>query len=214
MFGTDDNNSSQQKSFLGRMIAMVGMLSLAYIMLIMSPEDYRTTLQAEIDSFKELVGNDDAYKVIKRSGEMYQYTFVDTKVVEKLEWLAQSEGLGGEKELIHPLIRIVENIKIMFYQSVYRMSVFMHWLALVFPLIFALGSDGYYKRKMKQYEFGISSANIYRIWIKAGIFAFFIIDVYFIFPASGYFGVLLPPLMFIILGISIRYALSNVSKVF
>ncbi|EJL6490522.1 DUF4400 domain-containing protein [Vibrio cholerae] len=209
-----DKDTNKQKSFLARMVAAVAMISLAYVLIVMTPEGYRQTLQAEINAFKSVVGPTDSAHVLQNAADMYSYAFLETGVVSSMEESVQITGVGGEEFWRTPMIRIVENLKLMFYQTVFRMAVFFHWLILGAPFIFALASDGYYKRKTKQYEFGIASANLFRIWVKAGMFAFFIIDVYFIFPAAGVFGVLLPPIMFVILGFSLRYALSNVSKVF
>lgn len=210
----NDTDTTKQKGFFARMIAAMAMISFAYILIFMTPGTYRQTLQDEIDAFKDMVGPSDSMAVLETASSMYQSAFLDTGVIQSMEESVAQSGVGGEQFWITPMVRIVENMKLMFYQTVYRMAVFMHWLALGFPLIFALASDGYYKRKMKQYEFGVASANLFRIWVKAGMFAFFIIDVYFIFPAAGVFGVLLPPIMFVILGMALRYALSNVSKVF
>lgn len=210
----NDKDTTVQKNFFARMVGASAMISLAYIMLLMTPDSYRLTLQEEIDGFRRLVGMVDTDEVLQRAAALYSWAFVQTGVIKSLEAMATAQGIAGEEFWVEPMIRIVENLKLMCYQTVYRMSVFLHWLALAFPLMFALASDGYYQRKRKQYEFGVASANIFRIWVKAGVFAFFIIDVYFIFPAAGVFGVLLPPIMFLILGFSMRYALSNVSKVF
>ncbi len=209
-----DKDTNKQKSFLARILAAVAMISLAYIVIVMTPEGYRQTLQAEINAFKRVVGPEDSALVLQNSADMFNAAFVETGVISTLEGSIELTGVSGEEFWRTPMVRIVENLKLMFYQTVFRMAVFFHWLILGAPFIFALASDGYYKRKTKQYEFGIASANLFRIWVKAGIFAFFIIDVYFIFPAAGVFGVLLPPIMFVILGLSLRYALSNVSKVF
>ncbi len=210
----NDKDTAVQKNFFSRMIAASAMISLAYILLLMTPDSYRLTLQEEINSFRTLVGIVDAEEVLQRASNLYSWAFIQTGVIQSLEAMATSQGIAGEDFWLEPMIRIVENLKLMCYQTVYRMSVFLHWLVLAFPLMFALASDGYYQRKRKQYEFGVASANIFRIWVKTGVFAFFIIDVYFIFPAAGAFGVLLPPFMFLVLGFSMRYALSNVSKVF
>ncbi|MDH1472668.1 DUF4400 domain-containing protein [Shewanella sp. GD03713] len=211
----DDNESSKQKGFLARMVVAVALVSFAYIMILMTPEAYRETLQAEIAAFKTVIGPTESKDVIERAGAMYHWAFIETGVVQSMEDAVRPSGVvNGEDFWLMPMVRIVENLKLMFYQSSYRMSVFLHWLALGAPLIFAMAADGFYKRRIKQYEFGVASANLFRMWVKAGLFAFFIIDVYFIFPAAGLFGVLLPPVMFLILGFAMRYALSNVSKVF
>lgn len=211
----DDNESSKQKGFLARMVVAVALVSFAYIMILMTPEAYRETLQAEIAAFKTVIGPTESKDVIERAGAIYHWAFIETGVVQSMEDAVRPSGVvNGEDFWLMPMVRIVENLKLMFYQSSYRMSVFLHWLALGAPLIFAMAADGFYKRRIKQYEFGVASANLFRMWVKAGLFAFFIIDVYFIFPAAGLFGVLLPPVMFLILGFAMRYALSNVSKVF
>ncbi|WP_024605518.1 MULTISPECIES: DUF4400 domain-containing protein [unclassified Pseudoalteromonas] len=210
----EENHNTSKQSFLPRMIVATAMISLAYILLFMDPANYRATLQDEINALKPIIGKSESTLVINRATKMYQWAFIDTQTVASLEKMVTSGGLKGEDFWLKPLIRIVENLKLMFYQSSYRLSVFIHWFFLGLPLIFAMAADGYYKRKIKQYEFGVASANIFKIWLKAGVFAFFIIDIYFIFPAAGIFGVLLPPIMFLILGFSLRYALSNVSKIF
>ena len=209
-----DEGTKQQQGFLARLIVMVALLSFAYILVLMTPQDYRRTLQGEISSLQMAVGTEDSKGVMSRANRMYQSAFVDTGAIAAMEDSIVASGLGGEDFWRVPMIRIVENIKLMFYQTSYRLSVFMYWFALAIPLIFALASDGFYQRKRKQYEFGVASANLFRIWVKAGMFAFFIVDVYFIFPAAGVWGVLLPPVMFVILGFALKYALSNVSKVF
>ncbi len=214
MFGSDEK-ATVQTAFIPKMIAAVAMISLAYILLFMTPENYRATLQAEINALKPIIGKLESDEVLQRASGMYSWAFVNTGIISAMEDSAIPTGeINGESFWIQPLIRIVENLKLLFYQSSYRMSVFLHWLALGLPFIFAMAADGLYKRKIKQYEFGVTSVNIFKIWVKAGVFAFFIIDIYFIFPAAGIFGVLLPPIMFLTIGFAIRYALSNISKIF
>ncbi|MDF4421726.1 DUF4400 domain-containing protein [Vibrio parahaemolyticus] len=211
----DDKETNKQKGFLARMVVAVAMISFAYILLLMTPETYRETLQAEINALKTVIGPSESKEVLERAGAMYHWAFIETGVILSMEDAVRPSGVvTGEDFWLMPMVRIVENMKLMFYQSSYRMSVFLHWLALGAPMILAMAADGFYKRRIKQYEFGVASANLFRMWVKAGLFAFFIIDVYFIFPAAGVFGVLLPPIMFLILGFAMRYALSNVSKVF
>ena len=213
MFDTNENNE-QKKSFLGKVVIAAAMLTFAYIVIIMTPVEYRATLQSEINALKEVIGQAESKEILSRANNMYTTAFVETGAILALEELVIATGINGEDLWRTPLIRVAENIKLMFYQSAYRLSVFIHWLALVAPFIFALAADGYYKRKKKQYEFGVASANLFRIWTKASFFSFFILDIYFIFPAAGIWGPLLPPIMFAILGFSLRYTLSNMSKVF
>ena len=215
MFDNEDSHKgSGSGSFFGRMILCVAALSLGYILLFMSPEDYRKTLQAEITAFKTTVGEKDARDVLSLSNSIYSYAFVKSQVVPGLEGLLETTGLNGENLWRLPLVRVIENLKLIFYQTSYRLSVFLHWLMFGLPLFIVMALDGYYERRKKQYEFGVTSANYFRIWVKAGGLAFLIIDIYFIFPAAGIFGALLPPLMFFLLGLSIRYTISNISKIF
>ena len=206
--------SKKEYTFLQKMILMVSAVSIAYLVFIMQPQEYRESLQGEINSFRSVAGPLESKSVLSRAYGMYNWAFIQTNIVPELERIVTPTTYVGQNYWQEPVIRVVENVKLLFYQSCYRISVFISWFILGMPVMFALGADGFYKRKMKQYEFGVASANLFRIWIRTGLFAFFIIDIYFIFPAAGIFGVILPPAMFLILGFSTRYALSNVSKVF
>ena len=206
--------SNKEYTFLQKFILMISAVSIAYLVFIMQPSGYRESLQSEINSFRTVAGPMESKVVLARAYSMYHWAFIETNVVPEMEKIVTPTNYVGQNYWQEPVIRIVENVKLLFYQSCYRISVFISWFILGVPVMFALGADGYYKRKMKQYEFGVASANLFRIWVHTGLFAFFIIDVYFIFPAAGIFGVILPPAMFLILGLATRYALSNVSKVF
>ncbi|AWK84656.1 DUF4400 domain-containing protein [Photobacterium damselae] len=209
-----DKIKKKEYTFMQRFIFIIAALSIGYLILLMEPQSYRETLQSEINSYRSIAGPTESKIALARAYGMYKWAFINSNIVPAMEAAITPTEYYGQEYWQKPVIRVVENIKLLFYQSCYRISVFISWFILGLPLMLALGADGYYKRKMKQYEFGVASANLYRIWVKTGLFAFFIIDLYFIFPAAGIFGVILPPAMFLILGLSTRYALSNVSKVF
>ncbi|KAB1176630.1 hypothetical protein C5F64_17245 [Photobacterium damselae subsp. damselae] len=209
-----DKIKKKEYTFMQRFIFIIAALSIGYLILLMEPQSYRETLQSEINSYRSIAGPTESKIALARAYGMYKWAFINSNIVPAMEAAITPTEYYGQEYWQKPVIRLVENIKLLFYQSCYRISVFISWFILGLPLMLALGADGYYKRKMKQYEFGVASANLYRIWVKTGLFAFFIIDLYFIFPAAGIFGVILPPAMFLILGLSTRYALSNVSKVF
>lgn len=209
-----EKSSTKEYTFMQKFILMVSAASIAYLVFIMQPQEYRETLQSEINSFRTVAGPLESKTVLTRAYGMYNWAFIQTNIIPEMEKIVTPTSYVGQNYWQEPVIRIVENIKLLFYQSCYRISVFISWFILGVPVMFALSADGFYKRKMKQYEFGVASANLFRIWVRTGLFTFFIIDIYFIFPAAGIFGVILPPAMFLILGLAIRYALSNVSKVF
>lgn len=210
----NDKDTKKQQGLTERMLTLVVMLSLAYVILLVTPSGYRSSLQSEINSFRTFVGQQDTRKVLNNAEFLYRFSFVNTGVINAIDQTFTPKE--GEKlsPWLKPLERVAENAKLMLYQASFRLAMFCYWLILGFPLITCLTLDGYYKRRIKQFEFGVASANLFRIWLKTGLFAFLILDIYFILPVAGEIGVFLPPLMFLIVGYALRHVLSNTSKIF
>jgi len=208
------DRKNQHLSLSQRILLTLIMLTVAYLFIFMTPGAHRESLQKEITAFKTMATEEDQEIILARAKGYYYSGFIDTGVVIYLERLTIKQNINMEGWWRDHLIRIVDNLKLLFYQASFRFSLFGYWLLIGCPLVISLFADGYYKRRIKQYEFGVASIGSSKIALKVVAISILMIQIYFIFPYAGEYGIYLPPLMFLLIGLMGQTILSNYSKVF
>ena len=110
---------------------------------------------------------------------------------------------------------IMQNLKIAVFQICLRIAVLKEWFLTLFALICGFISDGYYKRKISQYEIGAPSTGMSRLWWLLMGASSILLVVYVLFPVSIGVATFYFPLIYIlILCICCKYVFSSYHKNF
>jgi len=112
------------------------------------------------------------------------------------------------------LNRVVNNIHILSYQMVYRLSMMKFWIWIMLPFFFALIYDGYMVRKIRMYEPRQISIKGSRIWTRSIVYMLVFTFCYLLIPNFlGQKAPWYPVLMLLLTGLALRNTISNFMKV-
>lgn len=211
MFG--DKTLTIEKIMLRAMGSLI-LLMTAYFAILMEPHSYRVQLLEEINESSSLLNEARGNYLVNVATNLYFEAFVDTGFVRYIELATLSRDIELEEWWITHVTRIVENTKLLLFQASYRLLYFLYWGVFFVPCLIPLLADGYYKRRIKQYEFGVASTGMTQIWRKIFSITILLLYLYFIFPSTGQFVVYIPMTVFLIIGIAGHHLLSNYAKVF
>ncbi|MBB1438448.1 DUF4400 domain-containing protein [Shewanella sp. SG41-4] len=112
------------------------------------------------------------------------------------------------------LNRVVNNLHILSYQMVYRLSMMKFWVWIMLPFFFALIYDGYMVRKIRMYEPRQISIKGSRIWTRSIVYMLVFTFCYLLIPNFlGQKAPWYPVLMLLLTGLALRNTISNFMKV-
>ena len=81
------------------------------------------------------------------------------------------------------------------------------------PMMVAVIMTGYYTWRIKQYQLVAASTTHVRLWLKALWMVLFLFSVYLITPnIFGYYTIYAPPVLLVLVALSMSLILSNFSK--
>jgi hypothetical protein len=208
-----ENSDVNSNSAAGRIALIVFFFILAYVFVVMEPDTFKESLTEEVHQIDKTLGDKSALVIINRAKSWYRFTFEKSGFSGFLNTLTMETGLKGDTYWRTPMARISENLKMLWYQACMRASVTLFWAFLILPMFLAALADGYYKRKIKQHEFTISSTGYFRLSYWLAILGIVCVKLYFIVPSAGLMNPLFP--LFVGLGIALlaRNLISNASKV-
>jgi len=208
-----DNADIQSTTLYGKVALAVLLLVLAYVSVLMEPDEFKASLNDEIHQIDQTLGEDSAVLIIDRAKVWYRFTFVDSGIAGLLNTMSMDTGYKGDSSWRTPMARIGENLKMLWYQACMRASVTWFWLFLIAPMFIASVADGYYQRKIKQHEFTISSTGFFRLSYWFVIVGIIGIKLYFIIPSAGLMNPLFPLIVGVIMAVLARNIISNASKI-
>ncbi|AZL83385.1 DUF4400 domain-containing protein (plasmid) [Aliivibrio salmonicida] len=195
--------------------AMVAVLmgSIAYMVFALNLNDYKLSLNNEINSSRELIG-ENSIEVIER-GKRY-FSIIDNLLYRSTESNSIVENNARNYKGVSNILSFGDELgakfRLMTYQAAYRISLLQYWLIALMPAFLAIVYDGVNTWRIKKYEFGNTSDKRQKAWMQLIGFCMFFLNLYFIMPFSGGFGALLPPTLMIIIIILIRNAITHVTK--
>lgn len=210
---------SESKEYTLKHRAQVTLLLIVfgYVLLVADYPTYAQKVYAEIQDNVSLIGDENAHGVINRAKHIYALLErmlppIDGDSLKGAQ--GNSFNVGGDSldwlrvspyDLWHKFLLLM-------YQIFFRFSLLLWWGGALLPLTIALIFQGYNERKIKMYEFQVSSAVKQNIWIRMSAFFSFMLSLYLILPYAAGFGVLYPPVAMVMSAIIAKNIITHITK--
>ncbi|MBW0298745.1 DUF4400 domain-containing protein [Shewanella bicestrii] len=192
-----------------------------FIILTMVPSSiFQREMEVEVKSLSALMTESRWLEVTLQVERSYRQSYIDSGLQKMVEDTLLPKGNFKIKELVEKykgdfiLQRVVNNIHIMSYQMVYRMTMMKYWIWVMVPLFFALIYDGYMIRKIRMYEPKQISIKSSRIWTRSIVYIIVFTFCYMLIPnILGQKAPWFPVLMLILTGVAFKNIIQNYMKV-
>lgn len=192
-----------------------------FIILTMVPSSiFQREMEVEVKSLSTLMTESRWVEVTLQIERSYRQSYIDSGLQKMVEDTLLPKGNFKIKELVEKfkgdffLQRVVNNIHIMSYQMVYRMTMMKYWIWVMVPLFFALIYDGYMIRKIRMYEPKQISIKSSRIWTRSIVYIIVFTFCYMLIPnILGQKAPWFPVLMLILTGVAFKNIIQNYMKV-
>lgn len=192
-----------------------------FIILTMVPSSiFQREMEIEVKSLSTLMTESRWVEVTLQVERSYRQSYIDSGLQKMVEDTLLPKGNFKIKELMEKfkgdfvLQRVVNNIHIMSYQMVYRMTMMKYWIWVMVPLFFALIYDGYMIRKIRMYEPKQISIKSSRIWTRSIVYIIVFTFCYMLIPnILGQKAPWFPVLMLILTGVAFKNIIQNYMKV-
>ncbi|MCU8005870.1 DUF4400 domain-containing protein [Shewanella sp. SM96] len=192
-----------------------------FIILTMVPSSiFQREMEVEVKSLSTLMTESRWVEVTLQVERSYRQSYIDSGLQKMVEDTLLPKGNFKIKELMEKfkgdfvLQRVVNNIHIMSYQMVYRMTMMKYWIWVMVPLFFALIYDGYMIRKIRMYEPKQISIKSSRIWTRSIVYIIVFTFCYMLIPnILGQKAPWFPVLMLILTGVAFKNIIQNYMKV-
>ncbi|BDQ68372.1 MULTISPECIES: DUF4400 domain-containing protein [Shewanella] len=192
-----------------------------FIILTMVPSSiFQREMEVEVKSLSSLMTESRWVEVTLQVERSYRQSYIDSGLQKMVEDTLLPKGNFKIKELVEKfkgdfiLQRVVNNIHIMSYQMVYRMTMMKYWIWVMVPLFFALIYDGYMIRKIRMYEPKQISIKSSRIWTRSIVYIIVFTFCYMLIPnILGQKAPWFPVLMLILTGVAFKNIIQNYMKV-
>ncbi|MCU7962061.1 MULTISPECIES: DUF4400 domain-containing protein [unclassified Shewanella] len=192
-----------------------------FIILTMVPSSiFQREMEVEVKSLSSLMTESRWLEVTLQVERSYRQSYIDSGLQKMVEDTLLPKGNFKIKELVEKykgdfvLQRVVNNIHIMSYQMVYRMTMMKYWIWVMVPLFFALIYDGYMIRKIRMYEPKQISIKSSRIWTRSIVYIIVFTFCYMLIPnILGQKAPWFPVLMLILTGVAFKNIIQNYMKV-
>lgn len=193
-----------------------------FILLIAAPNSWmEKQIQSEIKAFNNIIGDGPAIEIYNRTNSWWNSLVKKNQLEQKSfdvimpERKELSNGIGKAfRGFFEQAANTHRNFWLMVYQSMFRISVMWFWIMFAVGLIVAGVVDGFYKREIKRYTFGWTSANIFRISYKYLLMLFPIFGIYLSIPIIPDYVSFLPVILYVGMAIALSYMVANMNKVF
>ena len=193
-------------------------------MVIREPESVRMGIEQELADSRVMLGPQEQVYLEQKTKDRFQLWYYDSglygmvhrffapekqnKIIE--DWQDES-SLGF---MSHGwIVRFLENFQLYGYQFMHRITMMQFWIVTMFPMMIAIIVTGYYTWKIQQYKLtGQSTAKV-RLWLKALWIAFLLFSIYLVTPnLIGIYTLFAPPVLLILVSLSISLIISSFSK--
>lgn len=194
------------------------------MMVIRSPESVRTSIESELDYTAHHLGTIEQNRLEEITKKRFQgwvhdsgfYNIIYQAIAPKddsvgLRVVQQSE----RSHFFHEgwIWRLLENLQLFSYQIIHRLTLMEFWLLTMLPSVVAITMTGYYNWKIKKYQLAGHSTRQVRIWLKSLWIILMVFSVYLITPnIFGTYTIYAPPLLMIMVALSLSLILSNFGK--
>ncbi|KKK87475.1 hypothetical protein LCGC14_2752870 [marine sediment metagenome] len=209
-------------------IGLTAKLSLLYMFIFVAvivfanPVWMKGQIAEEIQGFIKWSGDEAGEDVAGRAQMWYikgiKETGIESTINNFIVFDIEEESNAGLRNMggsfYYAIATSMETFWLMVYQSFFRLSVMLYWSGFLICVFGAALVDGLTQRNIKQYNFGWSSVNVFRMTTKVVVFVPFAFLTYLSIPVIPDYAHLVPPALMLILSIASYYMVSNMQKVF
>jgi hypothetical protein len=200
-------------------IIAMSMFALSMTMMLNNPAVYQQSLDKELYTTMQNVGDDSWGVIERRTRERHKENWYDNGLFELLVRTLISERddhiTRNIKESDDIQAKVVNNLQVLSYQVFFRLTVLEYWMAILTPLCLCIIISGYYLWKKKRYQMGGTSTGKGRIWMKVAWLLFVGFVVMLIVPPYVVsLSVYTPVLFFLFTSLAISNYISNFAKEF
>jgi hypothetical protein len=128
------------------------------ILTAMPSNIFQREMETEVKSLSSLIDETQWLELTLKVETIYRDNYINSGVQRAIEDALLPKGNYKVKEIIEKfhgdfiLERVVNNIHILSYQMIYRVSMMKYWMWIMTPFFIALIYDGYMVRKIRKYE--------------------------------------------------------------
>lgn len=213
--------AAESKDYTLKHRAQLGLILCVFIYVICIVEygSYSRTMNNEIADTVNLIGEDNAKRIIDRSHHIFailerylpDIEVEDQPIIEREPNRFDDDGDAFSWLNASPY-QLWHKTLLLAYQIFFRFSLLLWWGGVMLPLTAAIIWEGYNLRQIKMYEFRSASAVRQNIWLKTSMFMSFMMSMYLILPYASTFGVIYPPLAMLATAIITRNIITHVTK--
>lgn len=195
-------------------------VSILVILTAVPSNIYQREMETEVKSLSSLVSESQWVDLTYQVKSIYTKNYINNGVQHAIEDALLPKGNYKVKEIVEKfkgdfiLNRVVNNLHILAYQMVYRVSMMKYWIWIMLPFFIALIYDGYMVRKIRMYEPKQISIKGSRIWTRSIVYMFIFTFCYLLVPNFlGQKAPWYPVVMLMLTGLAFRNTISNFMKV-
>ncbi|GGP59100.1 hypothetical protein GCM10009347_26900 [Shewanella algicola] len=195
-------------------------VSVILILTLMPSQVFQREMETEVKSLSSLINETQWLNLTYEVQRIYTNAYVKGGIQQSVEDSLLPKSDYKIKEIVSKfkgefiLNRVVNNIHILSYQMVYRVSMMKFWIWVMLPFFFALIYDGYMVRKIRMYEPRQISIKGSRIWTRSIVYMLVFTFCYLLIPNFlGQKAPWYPVLMLCLTGLAFRNTISNFMKV-
>jgi len=195
-------------------------VSILVILTAMPSSLFQKEMETEVKSLSVLISETQWLALTHEVESTYTQSYIRSGIQQAVEDALLPSSDYKIKKIIDNfkgefiLNRVVNNIHILSYQMVYRLSMMKFWIWIMLPFFFALIYDGYMVRKIRMYEPRQISIKGSRIWTRSIVYMLVFTFCYLLIPNFlGQKAPWYPVLMLLLTGLALRNTISNFMKV-
>lgn len=194
------------------------------LMIVRTPEGVRGSIEKELKYALVMLGSEEQYALETLTKDRFQRWFYDSGFYPGLyNALAPQRQKEGYEEWQNKgsfgflsegwIWRLLENFQLYAYQVTHRLTLMEFWILTMLPMMVSIVMTGYYSWQIKKYQLVASSTTHVRLWLKALWLVLFLFSIYLITPnIFGFYTIYAPPVLLVLVALSISYIMSNFSK--
>jgi hypothetical protein len=200
------------------------LLFLFLLMVFRTPDTVRANIETELKQALVMLGTADQAELETRTNVRFNAWLYDSGLYHGMydalapkrqsshmeEWQSQSSyGFMSEGWIW----RLLENFQLYSYQVVHRVTLMEFWSLTILPMMLCIIASGYYHWKIKHFQLVSSSTGGVRLWLKCLWIMLFLFSIYLITPnIFGYYTIYAPPVLLVMVALSISLIIHNFSK--
>jgi len=186
-------------------------------MAMMSTDDLKKTVTQETQSVQTMLGDRDWRFIKSRVDFRFQKAVFDSGFFDVLKEIILPEVNSDDpiENAINNdfLYRWVNNIQIILYQAVFRITMLEHWALTLLPLTIAIIGTGFNRWRIKRYYMGGTHANLVRLYLKASWFLVLSLITYVVFPnILSIHNPYIPPVILVLIAFIASRIIANYQK--